>query len=411
MRYSSNWHQTRFLKFHDVPSLFWQPLSLFKFLPLEHIYIFNNSTFYALMLFCYAMSAIGLFSKIFIPLSFITSYIFIGFPNNFGTVFDSTCMVTVILGLLCFSNAGSRISIDSFRRNKEKSASQLPQIWFLNFVPFMIMFFYFCSALQKIRFASTDFFTPDHMSIAMIYNKAPLGHYLAQFKWVGILASITIVLIQLATIVPLFIKKYILPFSLVYLLFHLSVDITMGEHFNLMKICYVFIFPWSLFFNDIRSLLMRKKIIKKESLILNQHSRTIKFYVIISAITFSIASYTVFKNSPLWPFSTTTMYAFLDELPYKKKEIYLIGKSEYLVTSNDLKPIGKTKMRLTINNLLADGHSLKRIATETKKFIETNTNLEYKYLEIRVCTYHTIKELRDQYPNLKDCEVKTRLSF
>ena len=76
-----------------------------------------------------------------------------------------------------------------------------------------------------------------------------------------------------------------------------------------------------------------------------------------------------------------------------------------------MKPIGKTKMRLTINNLLADGHSLKRIATETKKFIETNTNLEYKYLEIRVCTYHTIKELRDQYPNLKDCEVKTRLSF
>lgn len=410
--YSSNWQYTNFLKFHNVPKLYWQPLSLFKFLPLDQIYIFNNSYLYALMLYSFAMSAAGLLSRIFIPLSFVTSFIFIGFPNNFGTVFDSTCMVTLIMGLLCFSNAGDNISIDSIV-NKKKTSSNLPKVWFLNFASFMIMFFYFCSAIQKIRFAGLSFFSPEHMSIAMVYNNAPFGRYLAQFKWLSVLSSVSIVLIQLATIIPLFIKKYIMPFSLIYMIFHLTVDATMGPHFSLMKICFVFIFPWTTFFNDIALLILKKRIIADNILNLSVKNKLqTRIYTIIGLIIFIIASCAVITNKPLWPFSTTTMYSFLDELPYKQKEIYLISKDrEYQVTNKDLMPIGKTKVRITINNLLESGHSFKEIALETKKFISTNTSIQYKHLEIRVCTYDTISELRKHYPNSKKCEVKTRLSF
>jgi hypothetical protein len=410
-RYYGGWHQQRFLRFHDVPSLFWQPVSLFKFIPLEHIYLTNNISFYSLLLISYVMSAIGLFTRIFIPIAFITSYIVIGFPNNFGTIYDSTCMVTVVIGLLCFSNAGQSLSIDSLIKGNKKSSNTVPQNWFLNFTTFLIMFFYFCSSIQKIRYSGAEIFTANHVTSALIYNGSPYGHYLSQFAWAGVLSTFATLILQTATVIPLFIKKYILPFSLIFLVFHLSVDLTMGKHFNLMKICYVFIFPWSQFLNDITSLFIHKKFIKISDIGISAHSNLIKFYIFICLITLFSASFAVFYNNPIWPFSTTTMYAFPDKLPFKQKDLYLTGLSEYKVTNDDLFPISKTKVRISIDQLLEEGHSIEKIAKETQRFINTNVKLKYDHLEIRECTYNTIDDLRELYPNSKDCEVKTRLSF
>jgi hypothetical protein len=407
-------HQERFLKFHDVPELFWQPISLFKLLPLESIYIFNNVFFLYLMFLAFFMSAIGLFTRIFIPLSFVLSFIFIGFPNNYGTVFDSTCMVTLVLGLLCFARSGDFYSLDSLiaKYYKRNLNPQISNIWFLNIVPALLMFFYFCAGVQKIIHGGWDFFSSDNLSIALVYNQASIGPYLANFPILCLIGSYSIVALQLLTIIPILFKKYILQFALVYLLFHTTVDITMTKHFSLLKICYFFIFPWHLFKADINLVLYKIKTIIPNYYIKSFAKKAMISYLALSILIFTGAISAVMTTTHLWPFSTATMYAFTDNFPFKQKDIYLIKENhEYLVKSKDSFPIGNTKLRVTINNLINQGISVEKIGTEVKSFLVSNIKEDYERLEIRECVYKDLEYLQEHYPKSKSCKTITTIPF
>lgn len=405
--FNSSHKLNTFLKFKDVPEFFWQPVSLFKFLPFLNISSISNEYVFYGMLVSFIFSGLGLFSRLFIPLSFVFGFLHIGLPNNFGTIFDSTCLVVVSLGILAFSNAGEILSVDSLIY-KNKKVDRNKANWCLNLITFSVLVFYFFSGVQKLRINGLNFFEVEHLAIGMITNGAEFGTYLVENNLISGTMILFAVLLQLSSLVPIAFKRLIPYFLFAHMCFHLFIDLSMTNHFSLLKILYVFMVPWMKIISNVQKIFNINSINASLSS-RNHHKSKAKELSKELSITFLIilfSTFSVYRFEHIWPFSTATMYAFVDNFPYSEKEVYLErGDTLKKLTNDDLSPVGVTKTRITLLKKVTTPSS--EIKSSLLKLIDINTDSKFDRLIIKNCLYPDLYSLISTYPNSKNCEEIT----
>ena len=332
----------KFYQYQLIPRELWTPVGLFHFYPKD--LVFSELQIYLLLhtlgLFLF-FAMIGFFTRISACISFVLAFLFLGYPNNFGTVFDSDCLFLVTLFILIFSNMGSFLSVDNFFRKtwskKEEEFQLFWAFWTIKLIITLVCLFYLTSAIQKLRFSGSDWFLSDHMSISFIHMGFPIGIYLSQFLLFSKFTALSGLITQILAFIPIFYSRANLLFFYLFALFHIIVDVTFGTHFNKHFIVLLFLIPWGNFLQSEKNKKLKLELfnkgfwlsflsflkIKKPRL---KNSIILTVMSVLSFFTIFMSLYAPYIKKHLYPFSTTTMYAWIDKEPIKRRIIFVVDK-------------------------------------------------------------------------------------
>ena len=328
----------KFYYYQLLPKELWTPVGIFNFYPKDMMFSLAESHI-LLKLLCLFLffSMIGFLTRISAFISFILALLLLGYPNNFGTVSNSTCLFLVTAFILIFSNMGATLSVDNLLRKKRelnKKDKEWNLIWDLCIIKLIITLtclFYFTAGLQKLRVSGLDWFYSDHLSILMIDQRYPIGMYLSQFLTLNKILAFLSLLIQCLSFIPIIYSRAVLFFCMSFFLFHISIDTILGSHFSFHFRVLLFLIPWGWLLpqhsgsfkeRPLRPLLMDQL---KQGWTL--HSSSIFIITsLISSFTIIMSLYAVITFKHLYPFSAVTMYAWIDKEPIKRKVIFITDK-------------------------------------------------------------------------------------
>ena len=407
--YLSDQYFIRFIYMGKLQGPLWKPVSFFQYFSLEGLSLLCSystvGVFVVSLLFC----TLGLFFRLSSVVAFISALIVIGMPNNFGTIYDSTTLVCVILFVLCFCEASRYFSLDR-RFNLIKEGESSKNIWGLNLISSLVFFFYFCSGIQKVRLGGLGYYSTQDLSMALVYNQAPLGKELLTLAGLEKFLKISGVMLQLSAIIPLLYKPSRTLFAIFFLIFHLSVDFAMTVHFSTFKIIYVFLFPWFGFLKDIRYLLGKKPIDFNEGFPSKPQFSLVNLCVAL--FVFLGSSLSVLTYHHYWPFSTTTMYSYSEKFPYDEFNVFirLKGDQHYrLLEDPDFFPLDRVKTQLAIRNHLKQKRPIMKVALATYQMLLDYHGDDLQGMEIKHCFYPDLENLIQLYPRSSDCELLSYL--
>jgi len=238
----------KFYHFQLVPRELWTPVGFFHFYPkdlvLSELQCYLLLNILGLFLF-FAM--IGFLTRISALISFLLAFLFLGYPNNFGTVFDGNNLFLITLFILIFSNMGSFLSVDNLFKKplnkKNKEFNLVWSFWTIKLIITLICLFYLTSGLQKLRLSGLEWFLSDHMSISLIHMGVPIGMYLSQFLLFSKFMALNGIIIQLLAFIPLVYPRSTTLFFFLFAFFHVVIDVTLGPHFNTHFTVLLFLLP------------------------------------------------------------------------------------------------------------------------------------------------------------------------
>ncbi len=380
----------------------WRPVSFFQWFDASSLGLLCSSLFLWSFALGLLMSALGLFFTFSSWVAFISGLIVIGMPNNFGTIYDSTTLVCVVLGILPFTHASHFSSLDK-RFGLIKGFSDRPE-WGLQLISSLIFFFYLCSGIQKVRLGGLDYFSTHNLSMALVFNGSPVGKQLATIEGLEKLLKVLGVVFQLSAIIPLFYKRLRPLFAIFFLSFHVTVDYSMQVHFSIFKIIYVFIFPWHQFWADLKYFFKGTQ----SPAIARIYGKGVDWVAqSVSTFVFLMASLSVASFIHFWPFSTTTMYAYSEDYPYDEYNLFLRYEGEsdhHLVMDPDYFPIDRTKAQLLIRKQLREYKNISLVVADLYAMFERGHKQKLQSLEVRRCYYYSLEDMIRFYPHAKSCE-------
>jgi len=346
--WASDYFVESFYFLQQLPKEFWTPTGVFKILPppplyfsLEEVYILQNIMCLSLF-FC----MIGFLTRFSATCSFLLMLMLLGYSRNFGHIYDGDSLLLVTLFVLIFSNMNSHLSIDNLLKKNlaNKKFVLLGNLWTLKIITTLTCLFYFTSGIQKLRLSGLDFVFSDHLAISLFYMGHPLGVFLSQFSLVCKSLGFLSLLLQLVSFVPIFRSRFTNLFLLLFVLFHITIDITLGNHFRRHFLVLVFLVPWG---DLIPSLSGRLKGDFSSSLLKFYKEMKLKevlqmgLWLLVGAFVIGMSLYAPYSLKHIYPFSTTTMYAFKYAIPYKKRMLVLHDKfgKERPITPQELFPL------------------------------------------------------------------------
>ncbi len=396
----------QFLALGGLGESLWLPVSFFQFFGPTSTELLFSPWFLWIFAAGLIFSALGLFFPISAGITFLSGLVVIGMPNNFGTIYDSTTLVCVVLGILPFTRASQYYSLDS-KLDLIKDKSDASSIWGLNFISIMVFLFYFTSGIQKVRLGGWDYYFTHNLSMALVFNESPVGKDLATIPWLEKAMKVSGVFFQLSAIIAILNRKLRPLFAIFYLSFHVIVDFTMQVHFNIFKIIFVYIFPWHEFRSDIFKLL-KKTVYEKFKVSGQEMIGPIRKGLTLAILCISIISVTTFIH--FWPFSTTTMYAYSEDYPYDEYNFYarFKGKDNYeLLLDPSYFPIDRKKTQLLIRKQVREYRNTEVMTSDIFDMLKKN-HKELEALEVRRCFYYSLEDLIEYYPISPSCELITR---
>tara|TARA_Y100000780_G_scaffold221082_1_gene229025 strand:+ start:34018 stop:35457 length:1440 start_codon:yes stop_codon:yes gene_type:complete len=438
--YFSDDYLIRYLYLPEIPTTLWRPISFFQGISHDGLMQLCSPLMVTLFGVSLLFSALGLLFPLMSFLAFLSGLFIIGMPNNIGTVYDSTTLVCVVLGILPFTHASHSLSLDrhfgiKFKFNRllnrsilerDHSVEQdhLSSVWGLNLIASLVFLYFLCSAIQKMRLGGLRWPMSQDFAMALIYNQVELGKALSQeFELHFILKVMTLVL-QFCAFVPLFWKKYRVFYTFLLLGFHLGVDSLMGVHFSTFKIIYFFIFPWTQFLRDLKKsvpfipIFTRGKSLlmdppnpwAESSWPLRRSSQILHLSLLIFVLGGSLASVYTYKH--FWPFSTATMYAYPETFPYNEINFYIGDHAQQmtLVQDPDFFPLDRVRTQLAVRKLyFKDQVSLFSLGFAVTQMLTKAKKKPFKRLEIRQCYYPNIGALKENYPYSEDCKLLQKI--
>ena len=246
---------TSWSEWSEVDRVFWHPITLFKRLHLPVLGASTLTLLGATWKVALLMSALGLFTRWSMAISFGVGFYLLGLPHNFGKTHHFDALVVLVLAVLMLSRSGDAYSLDRrlFSHGRPAPAPSGEYRWPVR-AAWLMMTLVFCSAgLAKLRHGGLDWVVSDHMATTLLQHGyqissheplSRLGLWLAQYpKLCSAMALMTIV-IEAGYPLALFSRRarWIFPPGMCALL--IGIRLTMGPTFWQFIICHVFWVPW-----------------------------------------------------------------------------------------------------------------------------------------------------------------------
>ena len=423
-----------FYYFQFIPRELWTPVGIFNFYPKQMMFSLIESHMILNLLCVFLFFAmIGFITRISAFMSFILALLLLGYPNNFGTVYDSDCLFLVVSFVLIFSNMGSVLSIDNFLRrkknlsNQDKKLNLFWSLWTVKLIVALTCLFYFTSGIQKLRFSGLDWFFSNHMAISFMHTGHPVGLFLSKFSVFSIFVAFSGLITQIFSFLPIIYSRFVLFFLILFCLFHIILDLTFGTHFDKHFIVLVFLFPWGNllpqlpgsfkghFWSSFSDVCKSK--LRRGHWFLIAIISFVSFFVIIMSL---YTPYTL--RHLLYPFSTTTMYAWIDKEPIKRKVIFIVDKNnrQKRLKQSEIWPLTYDKLFTKFRSLEKDkaggkqkmGAILRKIKESQFTFNKGLYSLEFiKKIKLAHCFWDTAENyiLRPYQPDY--CETLVEEDF
>ena len=421
-----------FYYFQWLPKELWTPVGVFNFYPKDMMFSLTE-THMLLTLLCVFLflAMIGFLTRISAFMSFILALLFLGYPNNFGTVYDSSCLFLVVSFVLIFSNMGGNLSIDNLLRKKknlsekDKELNLFWNLWTVKLITTLTCLFYFTSGIQKLRISGLDWFFSDHMAITFIHTGHPIGLFLSKFFIFSKIAAFLGFATQILAFIPIIYSRITPLFLILFCLFHIIIDLTLGSHFQMHTIVLVFLFPWGSLLPQLSGnfkgyfwpsfLKIYKLQLKSKDWIIVAMIFLVGFFVITMSV------YAPWTLRHIYPFSTTTMYAWIDKEPIKRKVVFIVDRDnrKRRVQRKEIWPLTYDKLFSKIKSIERDKNGQKKIKDILEKTQQFQTffnkgvwTLEFiKKITLEHCFWHTTKNyvLRPYQPDY--CKVFVEKDF
>ena len=376
-------------------------------------------------------SMIGFLTRTSAFISFILALLLLGYPNNFGKTFDSACLPLVTAFILIFSNMGASLSIDSLLRKKrklnkkDKEWNLIWDLWIIKLIITLTCLFYFTAGLQKLRISGLDWFYSDQLSIVFLSQGQAVGMYLSQFLIFNKILAFLALLLQCLSFIPIIYPRAVLFFCISFFLFQISTDITLGLYFSLHYRVLLFLIPWGWLLpqhsgsfkeRPLRPLLMDQLKQGWKKL----HSPSVFIITsLISSFTIIMSLYAVIAFKPLYPFSTTAMFAWKHKEPLKGSILFITDKNnkKRRVEAKEIWPLLRSRKLFShlkslekkqIEEILLKIQKTQTLFSPLGKFHNFN---DIKKMSLEQCFWRTTKNYLSQPDKPDYCEAWIEQDF
>jgi predicted DCC family thiol-disulfide oxidoreductase YuxK len=239
-------------------SVFWMPIWLFDRLNVPQLSAPTIAAIQAVWKTALILSAVGLFTRPAMLVTFVLGTYLMGLPQNFGQTQHFDTLVVFACGALALSRAGDTCSLDALiagaRRRSAVSLSPSPEYtWPIRFV-WVAMAFIFCAAgISKLRHSGLEWIFSDNMAYLLqrqqyhLSDGEPLTNWgLTIARYPILVQGMAAVAVSVETMFPLVLfsrrARYVLvPLGLAFLV---GIRLLMGPTFEQFMLCYVFWIRW-----------------------------------------------------------------------------------------------------------------------------------------------------------------------
>jgi predicted DCC family thiol-disulfide oxidoreductase YuxK len=238
--------------------VFWMPIWLFDTLGVPQLSSPTIAAIQAVWKTALVLSAIGLFTRPAMLVSFGLGAYLMGLPQNFGQTQHFDTLVVFACGALALSRAGDAWSIDALiagarRRSAEPLAPNGEYTWPIRFVWVATALIFCAAGLSKLRHSGLEWILSDNMAYLLrrqqyhLSDGEPLtrwGLFVARYPVLS--QGIAAAAVSVETLFPLVLfsrraRLVLVPLGLVFLI---GIRMLMGPTFEQFMLCYVFWIPW-----------------------------------------------------------------------------------------------------------------------------------------------------------------------
>jgi hypothetical protein len=216
----------------EVPAVFWQPISFFRFLPPpSYGFLLAGTVLFPLLCLLSAFRPGVLVSGA----TFLLGWVLLGLNVNYGKVDHYYSLAALLLLADFLSQLGQR-------------RSRLPalywQNWFFKFGQFALCALYFSSGLRKLMASGPAWFTSHTMQILLLDGGRSAGIWLGHFTWLPNALAAGSLAVELLSPFALLSPWLALFFVGSWCLMHLSIYIFLGPNFFTHAITFVVFIPF-----------------------------------------------------------------------------------------------------------------------------------------------------------------------
>lgn len=184
-----------------------------------------------------AVLAIGVLPRISAAVCSVLFFLFNGYVSSFGTSWNQSTHLHLILLLLCFAPASKELAL--FRRYKTEnhSAKDLQfTSWCIASLQLLFAGIYFNAAVGKLNVAGIDWFlTGSRIEQTMIYTKVFSGvsqlEYVLGFPWLFPVMGIMTAIFEFGFLPALLITQRTRVLGVIALVFHISIELSLDVFF------------------------------------------------------------------------------------------------------------------------------------------------------------------------------------
>ncbi len=261
-----------FTEWGTVARELWMPTPLFRLLAIPLLPAPAIGAIQLLFKAALALAAVGLGTRISMPVAFACAAYLLGLPHNFGQVQHFDTLVVLVLGILAFSHAGAACSIDAWRRARRGLPPAPPSgeyTWPIRAIWVMTAVIFFAAGLSKLRHSGLEWVFSDHLATLLIRHQYFVSDGEPLTAWGPLIAAYPLAARLLAAIslgtelfypLALFSRRARAVFVPAGIAFLIGIRLLMGPTFEPFVMCSVFWVPWTALLARFRSKAARARI-------------------------------------------------------------------------------------------------------------------------------------------------------
>jgi len=234
----------------DVDRAFWMPMPAFAALHLAPAAPAALQALEAAWRIALAASALGVFTRASMIVSFVLGFYLLGLPHNFGHTYHFDALLVITLGILACSRAGDAFALRPARVRRVRSGEYT---WPIRAVWVMMALVFLAAGLAKLRHGGLAWIASPTMSIVLtraayhVSDADPitgLGLWIAAHEWLSRTLAATALVIELGFVSALFSRRARTIFVPAAFAMLVGIRVLMGPTFGAFLVANVFWVPW-----------------------------------------------------------------------------------------------------------------------------------------------------------------------
>jgi hypothetical protein len=236
-----------------VSNAFWMPTVLFHRLRLPILSSGEIGILQDVWRASLGLSAIGLLTRVSVPVSLVSATYLLGLPNNFGRIEHEDALVVLAMLVLAFSRCGDGVSVDRLlRRVKTPSASEEYR-WPSVLICVLLACVFLGAGVSKLRKGGFAWFATDHLAFVLLEHQYPVSTAMPLTRW-GVeiahhrlltrLLAFGVLTLECGYPLALFsvrARRVIVPSAILMIV---GFRVLMGPDFSPLIFCHAFWIPW-----------------------------------------------------------------------------------------------------------------------------------------------------------------------